>query len=71
MADKLSKGSYSSTEKCVGWYWCDRDAGQSYGNTKNYNIDNKTKTKKKKLSNHIWKKKKLYANSTEMYNLLL
>ena len=31
-------------QKCVIWYWCDRDTGQSYGNTKNCNIDNKNQT---------------------------
>ena len=47
MADKLSKGSNSSTLKNLSVEI--GDAGQSYGNTKNCNIDdNKNKTKKKK-----------------------
>ena len=42
MADKLSKGSNSSTFKIVKWYGVIRDAGKSYGNTKNCNTENNT-----------------------------
>ena len=50
----------------VNWYWCDRGAGQSYGNTKNCNIDNKNKTKKTYYQ-ITFEKKKFHINSTEMY----
>ena len=59
MADKLSKGSNSSTLKNLSVEI--GNAGQSYGNTKNCNIDdnkNKTNKKKKKKKKKEEKKKK-------------
>ena len=67
MVDKLSRGSNSNSFKTVS-IDIGVIAGQSYRNTKNCNIDQKERKKKKHLISHL--KKKFYVNSTEMYMLL-
>ena len=64
LGDKLSKGSSPSTFK----NGCDRDAGQSYGNTKNCTIDNNKN--KNTIKSHL-KKEVLRQFNWNVYGIYL